>query len=234
MDTSIIKRILNIVYPARCPFCDIALRKTELYLCEKCAGSFEFSKAHRCIYCCKVLFDSYTDICEDCLSENHSYDEAFSPFLYGGEVKEAIVRFKYRGRPEYAAFFARCIFEYGKERIGRWEPDALIPVPIHSSRLAKRGYNQAELLARELSKLTEIRVETALIKRTKKTLAQKELSPLERRENLRSAFEYRGEGKVPKKLVIVDDIVTTGSTADAVSSLLKRQGAERVYLVSIA
>ena len=230
----IAKRILDTIYPPRCPLCDGLLKRGEELICEGCLSKATFNSSRRCIYCGRPLISRYEDICAACLNNRHAYDEAFAPFSYAGDIREAVSRFKYRGRAEYAAFFARCIFEYGRKRLLTWEADAFVPVPVHSARLAKRGYNQAELIAKELTKLTGIATDSGLLKRVKNTVPQKELDPLERRKNLTAAFEYIGRSPAPKTAVIVDDIVTTGSTADALALLLKENGAKSVFLVSAA
>ena len=128
-----------------------------------------------------------------------------------------------------AGFFAAAILHYGRETIHRWRPDALVPVPVHKTRLADRGYNQAFLIAKELSARTGIPVREDLIARIKKTAAQKELTFEERRRNIQDAFACSGNEKAPSIVVVVDDIFTTGSTLGTIASILKEQGAEKVY-----
>lgn len=144
------------------------------------------------------------------------------------------MRFKYGNRPEYADFFAASIRHFGKSRIKAWKPLIIIPVPIHKDRLNKRGYNQAALIARSLSLLTGIPANEEFVIRTKKTKAQKELDKNARRKNLAEAFKYVGTQKVPPRVLIVDDIFTTGNTADAIAAVLKENGAEKVYVATIA
>ena len=116
----------------------------------------------------------------------------------------------------------------------RWKPDALIPVPIHKARLAFRGFNQAELLARGLSKEFQIPVRNDLVYRVKKTTPQKELNDKERKNNLKSAFHVKPNAIECKTVVLVDDIYTTGSTMDALAKALKANGVEQVYFVCLA
>lgn len=112
--------------------------------------------------------------------------------------------------------------------------DAFVPVPLHKSRKRKRGYNQAEVLARELSALTGIPVCTDLIGRVKKTAPMKELSAAQRQNNLKKAFKILRNDVKLKTIIIVDDIYTTGSTIDAVSRELKSVGVEKIYFVALA
>ena len=124
------------------------------------------------------------------------------------------------------------------ERYGRWlqavRPDALIPVPVHASKKRLRGYNQSELIAQALSKLSGIPVNTSLIIRQKKTLPQKNLSGQERQNNLKRAFKIHRNDVKLNTIVVIDDIYTTGSTIDAMTETLMESGIQRVYFMTLA
>lgn len=109
-----------------------------------------------------------------------------------------------------------------------------MPVPIHPSRKRKRGYNQAQLIAQELSRLTGIPVNTKLIARVKRTLPQKELNERQRQNNLKRAFKIFQNDVKLNTIVIIDDIYTTGSTIDAMTEVLNRAGIHRVYCMVMA
>jgi ComF family protein len=148
-------------------------------------------------------------------------------------MRQSIARFKYGGRREYAAFYAEEILKRCAREMLLWQAEVLIPIPLHSSRRRKRGYNQAALLAREISKRCGIPVEEHLLYRVKKTKAQKELNDQERQTNLKHAFSVR-KGEIPYQTVIlVDDIYTTGSTIDAAAAVLKENGIQTVYFLCI-
>ena len=121
---------------------------------------------------------------------------------------------------------------YG-DMIRRMDVDAIVPVPIHRSRRRKRGFNQAEILAEILGKKLGIPVEPELLKRNRKTVPQKELSPSERLKNLTGAFLAESLPDDKKRILLVDDIYTTGSTLEACARVLKNAGAEVVYFVVI-
>ena len=149
-------------------------------------------------------------------------------------MADSIFRFKYMGRQEYAGFYAKDLYD----RYGFWlhpvRPDALVPVPIHASRKRKRGYNQAELLAAELSKYSGIPVNSKLIIRKKKTKPQKDLTMQERQNNLKKAFKICQNDVKLSTIVIIDDIYTTGSTIDDMAKLLMTSGIQKVYYVALA
>lgn len=108
-----------------------------------------------------------------------------------------------------------------------------MPVPVHASRRRSRGYNQAELVASEMSRLTGITMYDKLVKRVRKTVPQKELSIQERQNNLKKAFNITSNDVKLKKTILVDDIYTTGSTLDAVAMELKRHGVKSVYFIAL-
>lgn len=114
-----------------------------------------------------------------------------------------------------------------------WNPDALVPIPLHKTRKRKRGFNQAQLLAEKLGKRLEIPVEKRILERTKKTGPQKELNDVQRRANLKNAFQVRQNDVRLKRIVLVDDIYTTGSTIDAAAAVLLEHGAEKVHFLTI-
>ena len=113
------------------------------------------------------------------------------------------------------------------------DADAFIPVPLHRTRQDKRGYNQAELLARELSRLFGVPTRSDIVKRTKKTLPQKQLNAISRQNNLKKAFNIGSDVVKLNKTIIIDDIYTTGSTLDAVASELKRHGVGKIYFITL-
>ena len=113
------------------------------------------------------------------------------------------------------------------------EADAILPVPVHASRRRSRGYNQAELVAAELSRLTGIKMYDRLVKRVRKTTPQKELTIQERQNNLKKAFNITANVVKLNKTILVDDIYTTGSTLDAVAVELQRHGVKTVYAITL-
>lgn len=154
-------------------------------------------------------------------------------FAYNSVMQQSVAAFKYKGRQEYAEWYgAELVQRYGSQ-LEHWNPEALIPVPVHRTRYLKRGYNQAALLAEEISRRTGLKIDENVLVRTKKTVAQKELSTRERGKNLQEAFQLRKNVVQYKKVVLVDDIYTTGSTADACAKVLKQHGVEQIYLLCL-
>ena len=196
---------LRCLYPAHCALCDDLLGRKEKGLCAVCREQARISE--------------------------YTFPGGYAPFPYRGVYREAVRRFKYSGRVEYAAFFAEAILRSGQAE--GWRPDSMIPVPIHRKRFLERGYNQAEELARELSRMTGIPCETGLVVRQKDTRPQNGLDPAERKSNIHDAFALKKGKTVPKRVLLVDDIRTTGSTLREMERLLAGHGAVEVRAVCI-
>ena len=183
--------------------------------------------------CGKELKDEESEYCSDCMRHRHLFDRGRAVFAYKS-MSDSIYRFKYKGRQEYASYYAECMAVRLGEWIMRCRPDALVPVPIHASKRHVRGYNQAEVLAKELGDILHIPVETGLIKRVRKTSPMKDLSVSERQNNLKRAFKICRNDVKLSTIIIIDDIYTTGSTIDAMSYELRRVGVERIYFAALA
>lgn len=225
-------KLLNILYPKRCALCDRVITNREYPVCLKCRKEIQPIEEPRCMHCSKPLRSDGVEFCLDCKRHKFSYDCGFAAFLYSGKMKDSLMRFKYGGRQEYRRFYGEMLNLFAAEKVKRWAPEVLIPVPVHPGKLRKRGYNQAEVLALELGKLWNIPVDSQYMKRIKKTKAQKNLDDKERRKNLRQAFAVAGDEDY-RRVLIVDDIYTTGSTVDALAKLLKEKGVEEVWFVTV-
>ena len=148
-------------------------------------------------------------------------------------MADSVYRFKYAGRTEYAAFYGKDLYEKKAYWLKALRPDALVPVPIHSSRMRRRGYNQAALIARELSKYSGIPVREHLIRRNLRTQPLKDLSHTERQNNLKRAFKICQNDVKLNTIVIIDDIYTTGSTIDSITKVLKDAGIGKVFFITL-
>lgn len=226
-------KILNYLYPPRCPVCHGIVEPGCRYICPGCAEKLPLVRGKTCIKCGKPLEEWDGEHCFDCEKEPHIFSKGMGVFAYDEVMGSSLHKFKYQGRREYGKFYAACVWRYGKSILKTWNPQVIIPVPIHRSRYLDRGYNQAEVIGGHLSKLMKIPMETGCVLRREKTKAQKDLTPQERRENLEHAFVPGKKAAFWRRILLVDDIYTTGSTMDAVSKILKQTGAGEIYAVSI-
>lgn len=179
--------------------------------------------------CGKQLDDDMKEKCSDCERYAHYFERGVAAFSYNDEIKRSMYRFKYQNRREYAAFFSKTLYDLKGATIRSWHVDAIVPVPLHPARQKKRGYNQAELIARELGAYLGVPVVTDLIVRIVNTTPQKELNDKQRVKNTKSAFQVTKNSVQYKYIVLIDDIYTTGATLDACSLVLKSAGCERIY-----
>ena len=173
------------------------------------------------------------EYCMDCRKKEHKFVRARALYEYRSAALP-IYRFKYGGRREYGDFFGEQAAEYLGGFIRSIEPDALLPVPLHRKRMSARGYNQALLLARALGERLNIPVYGDYIVRVKNTEPLKYENPQERQNNLKKAFIIRRNDVKLKKVIIVDDIYTTGSTMDEIAGVLRAAGVQEVYCVALA
>ena len=164
-----------------------------------------------------------------------SLDGAFSPFLYKGPCRDLILALKYEGRLSLVPFFASSMAEEVRRRLGERPADRVLPVPLHPTRLRERTFNQAQLLAGAVARRLGIPLEEELLIRCRPTQPQAELSREERSRNVRGAFDLRrGPPVQGLRLLLVDDVLTTGATAQACAGLLKSAGARSVWVVTAA
>lgn len=227
-----LEKIINLVYPARCPICDDIVPMGQGLACEECRVRIKYIREPRCRKCGKQLLDETTVFCMDCEKQKHAYEQGYALYDYQS-MKKSIYRFKYSKRSEYAKYYAEDILEHLSEEIKKMDADALIPVPLYKKKKVARGYNQAEVLAKELSKLTGIPCYADLVVRVKNTVPQKELDNNERQNNLKKAFLIHSDVVKLKKTIVVDDIYTTGSTVDAVARELRQHGVGKVYFLTL-
>ena len=242
----------SLFFPRRCPVCDEILEPEEIKqgIHLTCESKLYPINGAVCMHCGKPIGDinpkqenrkmdmaQTREYCYDCMKK--SYDkrsnivQGKALYLYKGAMKQTMYRFKYGNQREYATFFARqAVLKYGSwmQRAG---VEAIVPVPMHKSKQRRRGYNQAECFARELSRNLQIPCDSKRIRRIRNTTPLKGLSATKRKENLKKAFQKQENVVQYECVMVVDDIYTTGSTAEAVAQELIKQGTRRVYLLTI-
>ena len=225
----VLTSLKNAVYPRRCPACHDAVRPFGAAICEGCRSRFTYVKGPFCARCGKELADEEGQICEGCRRIDNGLSGGAALFHYNETARASMGKFKYEGRCEYADFYAEELAARYREKILSWKPQRIVPVPVHKSRLKERGYNQAAELALRLGKALDIPVDLDLLKREKRTAAQKELGAGERAENLKGAFTASRSAEGLSAVLLVDDIYTTGLTMKNCAEALKAAGVKKVY-----
>ena len=225
-------KLIKIMYPDRCPLCDTARPLNETGICPDCKDKLKKLEEPFCPLCGREM-KSRGKLCRDCITGLIYYDGGQSGFCYSG-LKDSIYKFKYMNRSPYARDYASLLFEVRGAWLLSLKADALVPVPLHKKRLIKRGYNQATELAMELSHLSGIPVEDKLIMRARNTVPQKLMNRVQRKSNMKKAFIVRGNVVNLRRVIIVDDIFTTGSTVNSMALELKAAGIKEVFFITLA
>lgn len=229
----IFDNIIYGIFPKRCPLCEEAITPEEL-ICKLCIPKIKFVQEPKCKKCGKKLVNDRQEYCHNCSKNNHFFETGISTFEYTEEIRKAIYRFKYHNKRDYGKFFANAIYINNGQEIKGWKADVIMPIPIHYKRRVKRGYNQAEILAGRLGEYINIPINSKCLVRQSNTKPQKDLSVSERKQNLENAFKIVDNVVKYRKVILIDDIYTTGSTIDECAKVLLSAGVDKVYYISLS
>lgn len=221
---------LDLFLPPTCLLCSESLlsEQTQRHFCAACLGKIQPLTSGACRRCAQPYQSSEANhLCESCLKNPPPFSSVSTAGKYDNSIRNAVHQLKYRnqlllGRP-LGELLATSIHNHLDEFI----PDCVIPVPLHTKRLRARGYNQALEIARPIAKKLQAPLEPRLLQRVRNTPQQQGLSARERRQNLRGAFSINCEFKADKVL-LVDDVMTTGETVRECSRVLLAHGAKEI------
>ena len=222
----------DLLFPRRCPVCGgVAMPKGRL-ICPACLKQLSLVSSPACMKCGKEIGSREQEYCADCIRRKKSFTRGFALLNYDSRAAVSMAAVKYHNKREYLDFYARAAaLRFGKQ-FRQAGIQVIVPVPVHASRLKARGFNQAAVLAEKLSAELGIPWEELLI-RVKKTDPQKSLGSAERLKNLRGAFEAEQEAGKWERVLLVDDIYTTGSTAEICSRALLKTGVKQVFVFAV-
>ena len=227
--------LLDLVLPKHCPVCLDVLPPGENLICAPCRKRIRYVRDPVCLKCGKPLSDETRAFCRSCEKRQPSFERCFAWAEYSSDlIRRMLSEVKYHGNAQLLDFPCQDFAEKVREKLQIYHPEVLIPVPVHEKRFRERGYNQAEEIAVRLSRVLGIPVDPDCLLRVRETKAQKELTDAGRALNLRQAFRTREERIPYRTAVLVDDIYTTGSTAEACTRILRRAGAECVLVLVLA
>ena len=232
------ENLIHLLFPPRCPFCDDVLFHSvfvpEELVCRQCQKKPEYVKEPVCKKCGKPIEDERREYCYDCSRNTRVYVQGKALWVYKGEVKDSLYRFKYHNRQEYTRYYGQQLVQAYGEWIKRCRIQAIVPIPLSRKRMRQRGFNQAELIAVEIGRHMELPVYNDLLYRVRDTKAQKALNDEERKNNLKKAFKTRTNKVQLNHIFLIDDIYTTGSTMTEAAWELKRAGVEEIYCLSVS
>jgi len=234
----IFKAFLDIIFPPRCHVCRCFLAEpTDTHLCNDCREKIITVSSPLCTIC-GVPFateNGIDHICGHCLTTRRPFTGARAAARFEGPLQELIHRFKYGKK----IHLARPLGLLTATVLGDFHPavsaDCIVTVPLHRRRLRERGFNQSQLIGRILAKSWEIPLSVHNLRRIRWTKPQTGLSAAERERNIRDAFEVAMPGRFKgKRLLLVDDVYTTGSTVTECAKTLRQSGAKEVHVVTVA
>ena len=224
---------LNIICPPVCAICRKEI-ETAHCLCPECFGQLQFITRPYCQICGRPFeYNAFGDLlCGRCMEKKPPFDMARSVLAYDAFSKQLVLAFKHGDHTELTPLFGKFLLSADPALFTG--TDMILAVPLHRFRLMKRKYNQAGLLCRKLASHTGIPYFPDILKRVKATKSQGHLSRRKRQENLRNAFRVNAPAKVAGKVVLlIDDVMTTGTTVSGCAKALKKAGAKSVKVLTL-
>ena len=222
--------VLDFALPPRCAGCGCIVADVHSF-CTDCWTEVEFLGETECVTCGLPLEATEAQTCGVCLAKPPRIARTRAAVAYDDLSRSLAIRLKY-GRK---VAIARTMARYMAPLVADSSEPILVPVPLHRTRLWQRGFNQSALVARELSRRLKVPADNLALRRSRRTPPLKGMSPIQRRKTVAGAFEVRNKAAVAGKTVIlIDDVLTTGSTAEACARTLQRAGAARVELITWA
>jgi ComF family protein len=237
-----LSQLIDIIYPPRCHICNQFLSPDErisssFQLCNDCFSSLTPITHPMCTICGMPFPDStgLDHLCENCLRKKPWYDFLKSPYIYSGPIMESIQKFKYNAETHLASSLGHLLSSFVKEWIPNRKDFVIVPVPLHKKRLKERGFNQSLLLAKALASDLGNQLDYLSFIRKRYTQAQTGLKREARRKNVKDAFSIIDPANFKdKKILLVDDVFTTGYTLNECARILKKSGATQVICITLA
>lgn len=215
---SILESILNFIYP---PVCGICGKIDEKFLCKKCENRLKANTVFK--------IDNYND---DILK---FYNEHMYIFIYDGIIRKTIINYKFNEKSYIYKTLSNYILKNKKfiEKIQSY--DIIIPVPISKERYKQRGYNQSELIVEEIGRKVQTKIERKVLYKIKNIVPQSTLNKEEREQNIKGAYKIKNiENIINKKILLFDDIYTTGSTVNECCKILTEKGVKELGILTLA
>ena len=227
--------MLSFLFPPICPLCAKELLDKGEHICKSCSKKQIFIKEPTCYSCGKPMKNHEKEYCSDCRQHPKNFERGMGLCIYQKPVTNSLAAIKYKNERKFAKYYLEEIQKRKYRDLLQLKIDVIIPVPIHRKKRRKRGFNQAEIFANGIAEMLNKPMYTKIVERIHDTKLQKQLNKEERIRNIQGAYYLKNGKKLKNKNVLVlDDIYTTGSTAEAVTVALKQLGIREVYVFCIA
>jgi len=214
--------------PAVCPFCS-HYHRGKYAACDDCS-SLLVHIGNACTICCLPLTDNIIGPCGNCIKQKPAFDQVITAYCFEEPLRTFLHEFKYKQALYLRSFMVKLMCD--ALTITSYTPGCLVPVPMHAKRLKERGFNQAAELTKLLARKMRLTYDLTLCEKTINTVPQVYLNAKQRKRNLHQGF--RAYPTAHRHITLIDDLLTTGSTADELALILKKQGVEKVDVWCLA
>jgi competence protein ComFC len=229
--------VASVLFPSGCRICEALLTRADrLPICDGCLESFRELPEEICVRCGQPWAeDGDESVCRECQERGFAFDAARSFGVYDGALARAIVLMKYERIEPLGAWFAKRLLEAMRRIPPQLAADLVVPVPLHRTRQKERGFNQVDLFGKLVARKLGLPYRPVLLKRERARPDKHLLHFEERWEAVRGAFVIRDDGRVDNlRILLLDDVMTSGATLDACSRALREAGAKSVAGLTIA
>ena len=230
-----IRFLLDFFYPKKCIFCGERINEKDVSYCKKCYYKIPILNDTVCLICGRELYsDNGYRICTTCQKHKMHFDINYPCFIYEGNIKESILKYKFAGQMWYYKQLSNFIYENIKNKIKNI--DYIVYPPTNKNTFGKRGYNHVELMAVEIGKKFNIKVIKNAIYKIKDNEKQSLMSASMRFKNVKGVFKVKEKYEYllkDKRILFIDDVLTTGATADECAKILKKAGAKYVCCATV-
>ena len=227
------KNLINLLFPPVCLSCNSRIFSKTDSFCKECRKELSMFLDEGICSVCGAKMKGKS--CNVCLNSNFLFDKARSVFMINKVVRNLIHNYKYKDLPKIGKLLSTFAVNYIKKNRVFLDTDIVIPVPLHRVKKRIRGFNQAEIIAKEIAKSFNWKNSDKIVLRNKFTETQTKLSKSEREKNVENAFKINHRFNIENKnIMIVDDVFTTGSTVNSISKVLKMHNSGKIYVFTIA
>ena len=235
MLNTLLETLSALVFPVECEICGVAVHPhPPLGVCRECQAEVKLIAPPHCPGCGRTLIGEMPK-CSECQAESYAFDQAYACAAYEGAMRRLIHAFKFENRKYLKHFFMKMMTEFMNLRLIAAAVDGILPVPMDKDRRLERGFNQSELISLEISRVFGIPHSAGNLIQRRSGAVQSGLTKNKRRLNVKGAFLVRNADEFhSKRLLLIDDILTTGCTASECAKMLKKAGAASVTVLALA